>query len=294
MKYLNLVILLLVFFIHKSPLAQEYHSPAQIFKILTESKVIYNIGSLKTDLPDEKDEDLPLNQHGVYIGKNEAGQSVLKMYELSPDAMVYVRNGENYFQSGEMEKARTEYLNALETSPNNSQLMTFIGQTYGIDENYQKEEEWYKKAIKANYIDYLAHWFLADIYLIKADTKKTVEEITIAHVLNRNNPRLFQKLTIIYNEKGLRYTGWKFRPHYKMAKNDDNSISPEYDSEHPEWMMYMLCKAVWAHEPGYKKNMLKNAQEIPRLVEEKECLVNLVRLHIKLTRNQLKKLLIMY
>ncbi len=184
--------------------------------------------------------------------------------------------GEYYFQSGEMEKARNEYIKALEISPNNSQLMTFIGQTYGIEQNYEKAEEWYKKAIKANYIDYLAHWFLADIYLIKADTKKAVEKITISHILNRNNPRLFEKLTIIYNENGMRYANWKFKPLYKMSKNDDNSISLEYDPEHSEWMMYMLCKAVWAYEPGYKENMLKNAKEIPRLVEEKECLANLV------------------
>ncbi len=89
MQFLNIIILVLICSLYNLALAQEYHSPAQILRILTESRVVYKIGSLKTDLPDEREGDLPLNKHGVYIDKNEAGQFVLKMYELSPDAMVW-------------------------------------------------------------------------------------------------------------------------------------------------------------------------------------------------------------
>lgn len=146
--------------------AQQYHTPAEILRILTESKVVYNIGTLKSALSGEGNQNLPLNQHGVYIHKNEQDQYELKSYELTSKTKAFVLKGESFFQAGNVEAARNEYLRAREIMPNNSQLMTFVGQTLGIEQDYDDAIEWYKKAIKTNYIDYLGHWFLAELIWI--------------------------------------------------------------------------------------------------------------------------------
>lgn len=168
------------------------------------------------------------------------------------------------------------YQAALKLSPGNSQLITYIGQTYEEEYNHNEAKKWYKKAIKTNRLEYLAHWFLADIHYSEGDTKEAVYEITIAHILNRNNSSVIERLLAIYSNQGIEYLNWDFDPIYELSKNEDNSISLRYDPKHSEWVSYALCKAVWAYEPGYKDNMLLDTPNIPSLVEEVECFLNVI------------------
>ena len=260
--------------------AQELHTPAQIIQIMSESDLKYIIGDLDITTFNNSAENLPIIDHGLYIEPDQAGILQLKNYNRLYDKHSSMREilnqAEKSYLNGKMSKARKAYLKFLSAEPKNSQLMTYIGQTYGMEQEYDKAKQWYIKAIKTNFIDYLAHWLLADIYVVKGNKLDAVKEITVAHVLNRNNPRLFDKLEEIYAFAGFKYQEWKFKPIYSISKQNDSTIVLKHDAQRPEWMIYMLCKAMWTFEPGYKEKMLNTTTEIPRIVEEKECLLNLV------------------
>jgi hypothetical protein len=127
------------------------------------------------------------------------------------------------------------------------------------------------KAIEANYFDYMAHWFLGDAYHKAGTTEKAQKEILIANILNRNNPRIQNALGRIYADSRLTYPEWVFSPRCDLKDLGNNKVSVKYDQRYPEWLPYSLCKALWQFEPGYRESMLKDSQEHPAMIEEKEC-----------------------
>ena len=151
---------------------------------LNSSKIAYSVKELKKPFP-EPDRSNLLNM---------------------PAYRRFVDGGykaEDLFSKKEYAKARDAYKRVLLLDPNATIVMAYIAQTFGIEQNWDMAESWYKKAIEANYIDYLAHWLLADVYRNKGEQKKALEEISIAKVLNRNNPRLESLRQKIYAANGL-------------------------------------------------------------------------------------------
>jgi len=281
-KILNLLVLVFVFY-SVSLYSQEYHSPEQILLLLTNSNVTYSIESVESDDLEKTESESKLVQHGIYLVKDKDGHILLNNYDndyaLDQDILDDLQKAEKYFFKGYFEDAREMYKEILDEMPHNSQIMTYIGQSYGIEKEYDKAARWYQKAINANYLDYMAHWFLADIYYIQEKYRKAFDEILVAHVLNRNNPRIFNKMNEILESNNLEYQDWKFDPGCLVTEESEGKISLKYDKSEPEWMMYMLCKALWAYEPGYKESMLENTREISRIVEEKECLTAMAMGH---------------
>ena len=138
--------------------------------------------------------------------------------------------------------------------------MVYIGDTYYAQQRYSDALTWYRRAIDSNYIDYLAHWACANALVYLGQQDKALREITIAKVLNRNNPRITTKLVEIYRLNKKNYNDWYFTPLYEL--------SDDYDAESEKvtvkirfkdyWMSYAMAKAVWKYEPGYAEAMGNN------------------------------------
>lgn len=221
----------------------------------------------------------PLN-HGLFLRPLPGGESVVTSYDaVYGKNAAYVRHltdAEQAFQDGNIALARELYLKVLEIAPDQSQVMTYLGQTYEREGEHATAKEWYRKAIAANYHDYMAHWFLADNLSVGGDADGAVREILIARVLNRTNMRLSDAVDRVLGASGLAYDDWDFSPRYEVAKAGGHKVSVKYDGRRHEWLAYALCKAVWAFEPGYRDSMLLGSNEHPRMVEEKECVVNVL------------------
>ena len=56
-----------------------------------------------------------------------------------------------------------------------------------------------------------------------------------------------------------------------------------------EWMMYVICKAIWKYEPGYRKKMGGVDTEFD-VEEEKECLLNLILSHRQINGKKKSKI----
>lgn len=260
--------------------AQDLHTPAEIFELLDKSKISYSIEILKKPIfsPNRSNNILTNEVYRV----EEEGRLAVKQYDGHPDTKDLIEQAERYFRNGERLKARETYLEILKTDPRYYKVMTYIGQTYGMEKDFDMAKEWYTRAIKINYIDYMAHWFLAEMYLSTGEIDKAVEEITIAQILNRNNPRIQLSLEKIYNKKKLKSPDWVFNPQYKLDSKKEGKVDVKFEEG---WMGYALVKALWKYEPGYAESMGEK-QGIPSIIEEKEAILSLLSV---LDKKKIKK-----
>lgn len=249
----------------------EMNGPAEIMKTLEESELTYNIEIFDEEIECE-DRSNNVNLNDVYRVENDTSINVYPYDDLSPVAMENMEKAEELFANGDIEEAILMYQKVLNTDPDFYTVWTYIGQMYGSLGELELAKKQYKKTINTNYIDYLAHWLLADIYLMQKHIDSAAREITIASVLNRNNPRLKKLQFEIYEKAKLDDEDWCFNPQILVEKVDTGNISVKFGKD---WIMYALCKATWEFEPGYKESRGVAKGEYST-TEERECLVNLM------------------
>lgn len=252
-------------------MAQEIHSPAELLKILEESSLAYELQELQAPVacPDRSEN---VNLNDVY--RISEGESLQVYYydTLTPAGRGNFQRAEAYFDKQQLDSARLFYEKVLETDPQFYKVATYIGQMYGSTGELELAKQTYLETLENNYIDYLAHWLLADIYLMQNRLDSAVQQVTIARVLNRNNPRLKDFQQQIYKEAKLDTTDWCFNPQVAISQPDSGKVIVQFSEN---WLMYGICKAAWAYEPGYKGSMGVARDEYTTL-EERECLANLM------------------
>lgn len=259
--------------------SQKYHKPDEILKIMEESNIAYGIQATtaSTMITESDNYRNNLTHPGLYEEMDSDGRIAIRSYidQIPGDTVVFpiLHKAENFFAAGEMERARELYEEVLEYYPNNSQIMTYIGQTYQKENNGEDAREWLEKAIATNRIDYMAHWFLADVYMDQGEMEKAVRHIVIAHVLNRNNPRLQFSLERILKANGTPYDNWEFRPVYILDTTEKGTPLITLAEDDTDWIAYALCKALWAFEPGYAESVMGSEQQYRAMIEEKEALI---------------------
>lgn len=269
------------FLIFTSSFGQEIHTPAEIFKIMEKSSITYELHPLENEIivPDRTNK---LNYNHYYQIKKDGSTTTYK-YKIKEETSNYVKKAKQFFQDRKFMEAREMYTKVLESDSTYYEVMTYIGQTYGIEKNWDQAINWYKKTIKINYIDYMAHWFLADAYKEKWEFDLAVNEITIAQILNRNNPRLNKLLKEIYDLRKLKYNDWVFNPQVQIDSLGINKVKISFDAN---WLGYAMVKAIWLYEPGYKEKM-GSANSFFSMLQEKEALVSLMT---GLDKKSLKKI----
>lgn len=259
-------------------MAQNYHQPDELFKILENSKISYVLEEATSAIPAENfDENLV--PAGMYLEKNQDGQISLANYDTQlsaiPKVVEAMRKGDTAFAANDMTTARQYYMTMLEAFPDNSVVLTYIGQTFEHEKNHDEAIQWLSKAVKNNPIDYMAHWFLADNYAVKNEIELAMKHITTAHLLNRNNPRILASLKNIYAMNGTPYDDWEFRPACMVDTTAEGKPRIIIDKNKMEWSMYAICKALWRFEPGYPETVRNNSDEPDIIIAEKEALFSL-------------------
>lgn len=249
--------------------AQKIHPPAEIFEMLEKSTLNYELNTLDEEIL-AKDQTFNLNSADFYRKSDNSSLKTIKI-ELSSEAFKIKEEAEKYFEQKDYTKAREFYEKVLKIHPEYSKILTYIGQTYLSEGQEKKAVEYFKKAIENNYIDYMAHWFLGKYYLKKNQLVKALDEIVIAHILNRNHKLILDDLVKVLQKSGYTYENWTFTPQIKISSNDQKLVKVDYKKE---WLGYALVKALWKYEPNYKESMGVASNELSML-EEREALFNL-------------------
>lgn len=249
---------------------QKLHTPAEILKMMSDSKLMYEVKMLNKPItcPDYSNK---LNSQDRYRVYTDSGFYTSR-YEINDKARPLLDQAEAYFKSNNRYSALMYYRMALEADSTQYYILTYIGQMYDGQRDYTNSIEWYKKAISKNYIDYMAHWFLADAYFAIGEVDSAVDEIVIARILNRNNPRLADSMNRIFKKAKRNTNDWCFNPQIAINKGEGNRVIVEMSAD---WTAYAMAKALWNFEPGYKESM-GVAPDNYSTIEEKECLFALL------------------
>ena len=267
MKKCSILIVLIAIGSHL--FSQQIHSPAEILKIMSDSKLSYEVNVIDKaiECPDYSKK---LNYHDSYRVKSDSG---LFTYAFKPNekAKHLFDKAETFFQSN-VDSALFYYELSLKADSTLYNVMTYIGQMYEHKGDVANTIKWYKKAISKNYIDYMAHWFLADACLKTGDTKNAVNEIVIAQILNRNNQNIKKSAANIFKKSFLSSDDWYFNPQVEMKKVSDSKISLAFNEK---WIGYAMAKALWSFEPGYSKSMGVGQGQYST-IEDRECLISLL------------------
>lgn len=248
------------------------HSPSEILQIMSDSKMNYEITLLENPVLPENHSD-NLNYPTVYRRKDGNGLQAIE-YEPNAESEKAYKKAEEAFSARDYEKAGDFYQEALDKDSSYYIALTYRGQMYGIQRQWDKAIACYEKEIKQNYIDYIAHWFLADAYLNVGRKEEAKTQILIAHILNRNNPRLLDALHNIMRENKLVFDDhWQFTPQIELAKTGDKKFKVGYKGV---WLGYAMAKALWKYEPGYKAKLGASDSSLFYLDAEKEAIIGLL------------------
>lgn len=268
MRKLNLLFMFLL--ISTFGYSQKLHSPEEILKLVSNSKLSYNVNAINMPIV-SKDFSNRLNINNVYRVSTEAGLSILP-YSMNEKAKSPFERAENHLKASNFKGALVWYRFTLMNDSSLFYVMTYVGQMYEKENDLDNAILWYKKAISKNYIDYMAHWFLADAYMVKNDIKNAVDEIVIARILNRNNPRIKASMVNIFDKDKRNTEDWNFTPQVNINKTVDNKINVSYNEN---WINYAMAKALWTYESGYKESMGVPKDKYYTL-EDQECLMSMV------------------
>jgi len=245
--------------------AQKLHEPSEIFKLMSDSPVKYGIQNLKRPIL-STDYSKNLNQLNCYrVVKDSSIHSV--GYNLRDSAQNYFNKAEALFDSNP--DSSLYYYTLMRTAqPELYFGLTYSGQLFEQKGDLHTAMAWYKESINKNYIDYMAHWFLADAYSATGELDKALDEIVIAQILNRNNERIKKSLVAILKKAKRKYNDWYFTPQVELKGTLGKEATISTDSK---WLGYGLSKALWEFEPGYRQSMGVDSGEIST-TEYKECL----------------------
>lgn len=251
--------------------ADEPLGPADYLKILSESKLQYNIGSQPSKTPMElpacprRDESMRVVQSGA--------EKKLAPWPMTLELAKLLSDGEKLFDAEKFDEAAVKYKAAIAKDPESATAYLFYGDTFlmGADDAASALAQ-YQKAIALDPTLPRPHFFASTAYLQlgrKADAREEiVRALTYAPSyesiwkLLRQNPELWgnKRVTRHPFEPPQGYLGVKGPKGIDVFAGSNNA-----------WLGYALCKAVWANEDQFKTGHHVGQWS---LQEEHACVLN--------------------
>ena len=263
--------ILIMILICGSAFGEQFYSTEQILKMMIDSPTHYLV-SINDSLSIEPPERVMRYDPIFYQGKLN-GESVLMREDMDQRTQILYDRAETLFMDGDFEMALGFYQTIAEEHPELSLPMAYLGQTYRILGNFPAAKACLIKAVKTNFHNYMAQWFLANIYWSEGKIKQAVNHITLAKILCRNNPMIDLSLTGILQEAKRDTTDLYFEPKVNIYRTHADTVHVEMD---PEWVRYAMVKAMWMFEPGFHEEE-KCAPEDFNMIEASELYLAQIR-----------------
>lgn len=257
-------------------LAQQRLGFKEFYDIMENSKFTYTISECKETICDTTVPPTGIQIDTKAIERN--GGIEIVTYKRNPGSKKLLEEIETYYKSGNNERVRTLCNKMLNSDSTDSKILTYMGETYQKENNYDEALYWYDKALVSNYNNWLTHSLLGRCYfnLSRTDSsyrEKSIREYATAMILNRSVKSLEETYQQRCKEFDKSYSIWKFIPQCKIWKNK-KTIYIETDKT---WLGYAIARAVRQFEPGYSiKNIDDEKTAKIDTNEEKEYLLNFI------------------
>ena len=246
------------------------HDPSQILKLLEQSPLIYLIDEYKPDSMEMAKAETEVLSDQLFTRTTD-GQTDLLQYSMADSCLQILKQGEAFYADNDLPNALLAYESVAGCEPQYHKIWTLIGDVYFSLNQDDSAIYYFKKAIDSNFVDYQAHWFLADTYWRSGKKEEAVREMTIAHLLNVNHTDIWSVLEYYRNESGRPCNKWSFDPRYEIkASNDTIHVYAASG-----WISYALVMALWEYEPGYTEKMTgsENPESLISTLKEKEAVL---------------------
>ena len=127
-SFLTTLILILACITPSVAQQQKFHTPAEIFKIISDSKLMYEIKKLEKPIacPDYSNKLNSVDKYRVYTDSG----FYTSTYNINDKARPLFDKAEEYFSSNNSYSALMYYRMALEADSTQYYIMTYIGQMY--------------------------------------------------------------------------------------------------------------------------------------------------------------------
>lgn len=221
-------------------------------QIMEESKKVYLLDVLTDSAAAALSAPPPaaIDPSDYVVVEQDNGDRLLQELILPSEYWDDHLNAEALFRAGDYDIALDEYRRILAAVPSHTYFYTLIGDAFFNMGRYDSAAWYFGLAIERNFIDYRAHWFLADALRALGDTVAAVRELTVAHVLNPSHPVLKNAMIAVRNRAGLPWSDWTLRPLSDIRFRGDTV----HLMLHQDWMVYTLVKALYLAEPGYGRD----------------------------------------
>lgn len=223
-------------------------TPLEMLTFMEASPTTYEFEQLYGTPPRKNRTILP---HGTYLTLLEDKEHQTQYQEAyTPEQKVCLEQATSLLnvERPSYTKARRLYQKLLKAHPNDAALHTLIGVTYYEEEQWNSAQRWFDKALEINPIDYKARWLLGELFLQQQQVDTALYTIAMAHLFNRNHPRLLRRLVEVYALAGQSYyQNWGFDPLMYVYKDGETVVV----SADGIWLTYGLYKAVWEYDTDY-------------------------------------------
>ncbi len=258
---------ILLFFCYDAAKAQFLHTPKEINHIIETSTVTYQTDSI---LPAQ-----PLVPYPVLSSKYEhlltANTTLADTIQTTSKRKKYLKKANNSFFNGNYQQA-IEFYKKFGVVNHHQEIVVRMAYAYQQLRLPDEAISLYEYLLSDTLRDAFIHFQLACCYRMTRNFRKACQQITLAHLYNRNHPAYLDSLVSLYRHCDWTFRKMDFTPLYELHRNPDSTVYIRAATT--PWLAFASCKAVWAFEPGYfeKMKFLSNAQ--PDIIETKECLFN--------------------
>ncbi|MFK7773491.1 MAG: tetratricopeptide repeat protein [Saprospiraceae bacterium] len=250
--------------------AQHLHTPQEVEQYMKKSTIQYQMDSLSVELEAVF---FPLIEKGSFLEKTKNGVQIRKKeFLLHKKSKRFYKKAEKAISKNKLEKAIKYYTKAIEAQPDQLQLINEFANFYWENGDMENVVFWARKGIELNPVDFEAHARLALALQNLGKKTEALEHIILAHLYNRNHPKIIEIMPSIFKENGLNYQDYIFQPEYKIEKLASNQVSIQANLE--PWKSYAACKALWQNEENYRTEMSYLSKKDITSIEQKECLLN--------------------
>ncbi|GAB1371485.1 hypothetical protein MASR1M45_15470 [Candidatus Kapaibacterium sp.] len=267
MSRLALLICVSIFYLISICKAQvTVNNPQVIMQYIQKSPILYSLDVLKDSIP-PPDRSNNIVKNKFRRIKDASEYLIMEYDELIMADELYLKSNK-LFDEKKFSEAESEFKKLYEKYPDYTLALTMQAKCL-INQNKTDEAlDILRKAISENYIDYEAHYLLADLYKKIDLIDAAVRFITTAHILNRNDNTIQSLMSEIYKVKGLNLQNWQFVPQIKYEHSRDEVkiyCKTQYEG-------YAWAEALWKFDNDYRitKN---NLDKKYNLNQYQECLM---------------------
>lgn len=256
---------------------ERFISNKEMLERMEHSNVQYRVSdtSALSDIPIERYADVLWPEGGMgsiaMLSVSDEERPAPAAQPLPPEVQKILERSEPLFEAQRYDEAGKLYQEALAIAPNSALLWLHWGDCAYFQQDLDAALERYQKAAQLDPDDYQVHFYLGQTLALMSRDAEAREEFTSSLLFRPRNPSLTHVLRRIGPRMGLTLKDAIIKPR-AIALQRNDGIDVYVDKDHPYWIAFGVCKAIWLGDASYRQEMVGTPTHMFSTLEELDCL----------------------